>query len=84
MNAVGYAGLVGRYVDMSRPSTEEERSVPGGTDTVGMAGVIICVYDTMNGIAFLTDYGMSFEITTEHEPYWIFSIWSSEAEAGRR
>jgi hypothetical protein len=84
MNALRYAGLVGKYVDMARATSEDERQEQGVGDSVGMAGVIVNVYDSTHGVVIVTDYGMGFEITVEHEPYWVFSIWSSEAEAGRR
>lgn len=80
MNSLRYAGLVGKYVRMERAATDEEKE-QYQTDTVGMEGVVTRVLDTQNGVLICSDYGIGYEIYSEHEPYWTFDIWSSEAEA---
>lgn len=60
MNAVQYAGLVGRYVEMDRPATAAERAA-GEPETIGMGCTVLSVADAPDGgVKIIADYGMGF------------------------
>ncbi len=80
-NAAAYAGLVGKYIRMSRPATEEEQSL-GEPPTVGMECLVAQVSD-LDGdalIEIVSDYGIAFTVDVERCE-WSFTIWPDEQTA---
>lgn len=73
--AVQYAGLVGKYVLVSRPATEEERVVYS-EETVGLGGYVSMVQDTDNGVEIVTQDGLGIEV--DNNPQWRFEIYVEE------
>lgn len=96
MKAIMYAGLVGKYVDMQRPRTDEvemREAVASGIDPttpVGGAGVVAMVEDKEFvggwGVYVMFEYGMGFAVLDDDG--WTFSIWDRDkapaASIGRR
>lgn len=60
--AYQYAGLLGRYVDISWPEPSPENENKRG----GMASWIEAVEDTENGVLIRGDYGMGYEIRADN------------------
>lgn len=77
--AVDYAGLVGKYIRMERPSNVEELAAHPDQATQGMECLVHSVEDTENGkgVIIYSDYGYAFDIYPEKEE-WSFQIWPSE------
>lgn len=79
MSAVQYAGLVGKYVRMERPSTADELLSPGHPPTTGMECVVASVEDVGDGlVAVVADYGYAFVIQPAADESWQFTIWPDE------
>jgi len=84
MNAIKYASLVGKYIRMSRPATEEELKIPLQGPTVGMECLCVAVRDYSGpgmGVEVIADYGYAFSILPKDEQHWEFEIWESEEAA---
>lgn len=78
--SIKYAGLVGKYIRMDRPATEDEIA-DGSPPTVGCSGLVSLVYDTTNGgVAIMMDYGMGFTIHKKDEG-WLFTIAANQETA---
>jgi hypothetical protein len=67
MRALELSGLIGKYVRIERPATEEEIK-EGSPKTVGGSGLVSLVADTQHGVEIMWDYGMSFEM--RHNETW--------------
>lgn len=83
--ALDYAQLVGRYVDMERPATKEERAA-GHPPMVGLSGNVESVRDGVDedGYRFvdvLVDYGMGYRITALNRDEWRFMIHAQDPAA---
>jgi hypothetical protein len=63
--AIAYAGLLGRWIDVGR--------VSDGL-AVGMAGVVEEVHDTPSGVEVILDYGYGVVITSDDATDWHFRI----------
>jgi hypothetical protein len=81
--AVTYAALVGRYVRMERPATEQELAAYPDMHTIGMECLVGAVRDiAVDGepvVEVLADYGYAF--TVRPADRWSFTIWPSEDAA---
>jgi hypothetical protein len=76
--AIRYAGLVGKYVRMSRPATPEEQTLTGHSE-VGMEGVIVCVSDEPGGfVDVTTNAHLVWSVTPSDAAAWQFTIWPDE------
>jgi hypothetical protein len=93
MRALDYVGLVGKYIRMSCPITDEvelleHRATMGfqpeeGTPTKGGEGVVAMVRDAdcVGGrmVEIMFDYGMGFIVNPDED--WTFTIYDSEEMA---
>lgn len=71
--AVDYAGLVGKYIRMDRPATQEEKDA-GEPPVIGMDCTVWYVMDTdVRGlVSIVSDEGIEF--TVKEEDNWSFRI----------
>ena len=80
INAVMYAGLVGKCICMERPATETERAAPGNPATISMECTVAEVCDESRGrVGIVADYGYIFTIEPDTAATWKFRIWPDEA-----
>jgi hypothetical protein len=77
LSAVQYAGLVGRYIRMERPSVGPYEASDG--PTVGMSCLVAVVLDQPDGIVeIVSDEGFGFAITPADADRWRFMIFPDE------
>jgi len=78
VNAVAYAGLVGRYIRMERPATAAERTA-GAPSMIGMECTVTRVHDSAPGVVTICGAdGYAFAVGPDHAA-WRFAIWPDEA-----
>ncbi|HKN44532.1 MAG TPA: hypothetical protein VJW23_11460 [Propionibacteriaceae bacterium] len=82
VSAVQYAGLVGLFIRMERPSTAEEKELTG-EPTVGMEAFVIAVSDGDGYVTIHSDYGETWRIGDHDAPLWKWTIWESETTRRR-
>jgi hypothetical protein len=80
IDALHYAGLVGKYIRMERLSNVEELASTGD-QTVGMEALVAAVQDDGNDVIVIGDYGEVWRITGRDAPDWTFTIWANEEAA---
>lgn len=77
MRSYELTGMIGRYVSMERPATDEEIAA-GEPLTVGMAGVVTEVRDTAvgarRGVEIAVDYGYAWTVFDDEQNTWRFTI----------
>lgn len=80
IDALHYAGLVGKFVRMERLSTVEELASTG-EQVVGMEALVAAVQDDGSDVMVIGNYGEVWRITGHDAPDWTFTIWASEEAA---
>jgi hypothetical protein len=80
--AAQYAGLVGKYISMERPATEDELAENPEATSIGMECLVGAVQDRRDYlglpvVAILADYGYEFTVATGEG--WAFTVWPDEA-----
>lgn len=77
--------LVGRYVDMTRPSTPDEVQAYGA-EMMGASGSVVAVEDASAqhgeaAVDVVFDYGMGFTVLADDLPRWRFLVYADAETA---
>jgi hypothetical protein len=74
-----YMTMVGKYIRMERPATEDEKAA-GDPDTIGMECVVDAVEFTADGsVTIYGDDGYGIMVTPDQADQWEFTVWPDEA-----